>query len=324
MNKRLLLAAACLVGASAFFSSCDENDNPGTNPDENVKTVTLDATAYDKWVYFDLETGKSEAHEIDPLAGTYSGDLSLNVNGEDQGTVEGMKLEVKRISADSVSFVLKDLAFGRYGEIGDITSGAISETDSLDGTWAYLLEGGEITVNNGKYSVKASSEGWISGKDIELTTQMQLGSMPVPIKATYKGTLEAGSVDETAFEWDLALHRYDVKTNGGSAVKTNATELSALTSLPADGYTADEEMNELIVDMSGMMTGKVGYAHTTLNKVLGSWMSMDGMPPTFTRSENVYVLKNKSGQCASIKFTDYRNDDNKTGYITFDYIFPAQ
>lgn len=341
MKKRLYLLITLLLCNLAVFTSCGDDDpitkepdkedpdkgNPDKDKDkETTKTITIDATAYDKWVYVNLADGSKVSHEIDPVAGSYNGDITLKVMGEDQGTVEGLKLEISRISSDSIKFVLKDFAFGQYGTIGDITSGAKVEIDSINGKLGYVLTGGEVSSTLEKFNVKATSKGNIIGKQIELITTMNLGSMPMPIIATYKGTIEKGTVDESSFTWDIAFHRWDVKTNGGSGLETSATEIASLTEIPTEDYIADEEISTIMVDNTNMMKGKVGYATGYVNKTLGKWMNVDtsNMPPAYTMSGKVYVLKTSANKYVKIKFTDYTNDANEKGHITLEYVYPAK
>lgn len=324
MNKRFYLLATLFISTLTCLLSCGDDEKGGDGPkNEQSKTVTIDATAYDKWVYFNFANGSTTTQEIEPLAGTYSGSLSLLVGGEDQGMVEKIKLEVTRISKDSVDFVLKDFEFGRYDRIGDIRSGGAVHIDSL----GWQLTGGEVINELPKYKVKASSKGSVAGKAIRLTTTMKLGAMPTPVTAIYTATLEkSANIDETTFNWDIALHRYDVKTNTGSALSTTAKELSEITSIPTSGYSTDMETDSMMVDMSGMMKNAVGYAPGHTNPVLNKGIIADlsSMPPTFSMSGLVYLVKLSSGEYAKIKFTGYRNDSNVTGHITFDYEYPVK
>ena len=69
-----------------------------------------------------------------------------------------------------------------------------------------------------------------------------------------KVTIE-GADDPVA--WDLAIHRYDVKTNGGEVLETEYQSLNALKnagSMPQGAFVADEwTTNKLAVDSSHMM-----------------------------------------------------------------------
>lgn len=322
MKKNFYLLAMLLVGTLTMFSACGDDDpvDNGGGSTEDVKTVTLDATAYDKWVYFNFSDGKSEAHEIEPVAGTYSGEVSVDVVGMgNMGTVEDMKLEVTRLKSDSVGLVLKDFKFAKY-DMGDVAAGATITADVV----GWDLAGSTIVVNN----MNVSPEGNINGDSINMVMTIQPAGMPMAFIATYKGKIETRTgFDEKSIKWDIALHRYDVKTNGASAVATTEKDITKVTEIPASGYVADITNDSIMVDNSGMMNSKIGYAISDYNEVLSKGIEFDSktMPPTpsnWTMSDLVYVVKLASGEYAKIIFTDYRNDDNATGHITFDYVYP--
>lgn len=324
MKKNFYLIASLFISTLTLLPACgDDEDTQGGGGEpvvEEVQTATLDATAYDKWVYFKFSDKSSVAHPIEPLAGTYTGEVAVTVAGQNQGTAEGLKMEVNRVTADSVTLVLKDFTFtsaamGGPVSMGDITSGA-KVSITADG---WQLEGEKITVAG----MAVSSTGLIAGTKIEVAIAIQPGSMPMPIAATYTGEMEQdANVDETSFDWDIAIHRYDVKTNEGSALATTEKELSAVTVLPADGFVADVQTDSLTYDMTYMMQNAVAYAPAHINEVVSKWIRRDGMPPVFTMSGLVYLVKTKSGDCAKIRFTDYTNDEDVNGHITFEYVYP--
>lgn len=324
MKRRIYFLATLLLCSLTVFTSCGDDipgaEEPGTS-DNTAKTINVDATAYNKWVYINLTNGSCVSKEIDPIAGTYVGNTALSVAGKDQGTVDDMKLEANRISSDSVNFVLKDFSFGQYGWIGDITSGVKIEIDSIGNELGYVLAGSQFENILEKYNVKATTTGQVIGKNIELKISMKMGNMPMPVIAIYKGTIEKGTVDETSFIWDIAIHRSDVKTNNGAVVTTTFNDIASAIDIPADGYTEDVVSNEIAIDMTNMMTGRIGYATDHINNILNSWISRSGMPPVYTLSEKVYVLKTSAGKYVKIQFTDYTNDSNETGHISFKYMY---
>ena len=123
--------------------------------------------------------------------------------------------------------------------------------------------------------------------------------------------------------WDMAIHRYDVRLNGGAAGKgqgaaleTTSTELSALTSIPATGYVVD------VMD-SIMLSMPPTYDYQPINHEASKWMSLNtsSMPPTYELSNKVYVFKTADGKHVKIKFLDYLNAENKSGYIKFSYVY---
>lgn len=100
-----------------------------------------------------------------------------------------------------------------------------------------------------------------------------------------------------------------------------------MTAIPSSGYVADIKTDSLIIDNSGMMNNKVGYATSNINEVLNKGIEFSSvpMPPTpanWTMSDKVYVIKLSSGEYAKIKFTDYSNDSDVKGHISFEYVYP--
>ena len=326
MKKGLHFLAAILSCALVMFSSCsDDDDQLKELEKDQVNTMTIDATAHNKWVYVNLTDGSNKSEVIDPVGGTYNGDVNIVVAGKDQGDIKDLKLKISRINKDSVNIVLKDLAFGKM-KIDSVTSGAKVVIDSINGGLGYKLVGGKVSTEVGGMTILASSNGHVIGKNIDIKINVTPGKMPMPILATYKGTIETGTIDETSFDWDIAFHRWDVKTNGGSVLETVESELENLKDIPASGYVEDVETSELIIDNSLMMQGKVGYATDHVNKELGKWMNLDlsNMPPSYTPSNKVYVLKTTKGKFVKIKVTDYTDDSGNKGHITFDYVFPSK
>lgn len=153
---------------------------------------------------------------------------------------------------------------------------------------------------------------------------------------TQEGTTEeAGKSEENVnIDWHIAIHRYEIKTNGGSALKTSETDMSKVTSLPEGNYVADKTSSyagsnefNVIVDMTQMMQGKVGYAKSfSLNETLCGWMTKTAtgtMPPyVYEVNKNVFVVKYKDGSWAKLQFTVVGNSTNsKSGYLSFNSDF---
>ena len=105
-------------------------------------------------------------------------------------------------------------------------------------------------------------------------------------------------------EWDFAIHRYDTKTNEGAVLETSAEsmeELLAGKEIPQGNYTADTPgtTDKITIDLSDMYNGTIRYACSDYNSVLSQWLSRKGMPPTYTLSGKVYVLRLKDGTHAA-------------------------
>ncbi|MCE8600920.1 HmuY family protein [Bacteroides fragilis] len=139
-----------------------------------------------------------------------------------------------------------------------------------------------------------------------------------------------GAEDPAA--WDLAIHRYDVKTNGGEVLETDFQSLNALKnadSMPQGTFVADEwTTNKIAIDVSHMMEddGYLIYALSDYNPELSKWLDVDTreMPPIYTPSNKVYLLRMEDGTMAAIRLTSYMNAKGAKGYMTFDYLYPYE
>lgn len=139
------------------------------------------------------------------------------------------------------------------------------------------------------------------------------------------------AVGEAAPErWDFAVHRYDAKTNGGAVMESAAADFGMLTAvgtIPEEAFTADEwTTDKITVDMSQMMDGIIRYAEDWYNPVLSRWLRVDTstMPPIYTLSGKVYLLRLTDGTCAALRLTNFMNDAAVKGFMTIDYLYPVQ
>ena len=130
--------------------------------------------------------------------------------------------------------------------------------------------------------------------------------------------------------WDFAVHRYDTKTNCGTVWESQTGSFDAL---PAPGsvseaqWTADEWTTDRItVDMSQMMDGIILYAEDYWNPCLSRWLDVDTstMPPIYTLSGKIYLLRLKDGTCAALRLANFMNDAAVKGYMTIDYLYPVE
>ncbi len=115
-------------------------------------------------------------------------------------------------------------------------------------------------------------------------------------------------------KWDFAIHRYDIKTNEGATYKTTYTsidEFKATGKLPkAEDFVEDEwTTDKIAIDMSGMMDGNIIYTESYRNAVLSSWLDVNTatMPPVYTMSNQVFLIRLKDNTYAAIRFTNYMN-----------------
>ena len=126
--------------------------------------------------------------------------------------------------------------------------------------------------------------------------------------------------------WDMAIHRYDIRLNGGAAGKgqgaaleTSYKELNELTIIPTAGYVVDV-MDSIRISMPPT------YSYQPINHEASKWMFVDEtiMPPTndtYKPSNKVYVFKTAEGKHVKIKFIDFINAENVRGHIKFSYVY---
>lgn len=130
--------------------------------------------------------------------------------------------------------------------------------------------------------------------------------------------------------WDFAVHRYDTKTNGGTVWESQAGAFDALPapeSVSEEQWTADEWTTDRItIDMSQMMDGIILYAEDYWNPTLSRWLNVDTstMPPIYTLSGKIYLLRLKDGTFAALRLANFMNDAAVKGYMTIDYLYPVE
>ena len=129
--------------------------------------------------------------------------------------------------------------------------------------------------------------------------------------------------------WDIAIHHFDVKTNGGAVLETNYSNIDDLAAANVnfvdEQFTPDEWTdNQCITDFSGMMAYNIWYTSSMVNTVLTRWVTMDFTtpPPVYTASRKVYVLRMKDGTYAALRLVDYMSDHGTKGYLTIDVKYP--
>lgn len=123
-------------------------------------------------------------------------------------------------------------------------------------------------------------------------------------------TYEVDAEAEKALTWDIAVHKYDMRTNGGLVKELATKHFDAVTlaDVPADGEMAADTEGSVMADMSNMMSGFVGYQDVMLNEELGRWViatPTGTMPPyTYELNDNVFVVK-VNGKAWKMQFSAY-------------------
>lgn len=128
--------------------------------------------------------------------------------------------------------------------------------------------------------------------------------------------------------WDIALHRYDAKTSGAEVMRTPYTTIEQLTTsrtLPQGTWHGDIwTTDRVILDLTHMIQGVLIYTPTYLNTELSSWLDVDlsTMPPIYTSSNCVYLVKFADGTMAAMRLANYANASRVKGHLTIEFIYP--
>ena len=136
-----------------------------------------------------------------------------------------------------------------------------------------------------------------------------------------------GYDEDAPQNWDIALHRYDVKTNGAKVVETNYSDFDQAITATIDEADLVSDIwttNQIVIDMSTMMDGYLGYTESYYNPELSKWLNVDTstMPPIYTPSGKVYIVYLPDGTRAGVKLLNFMNDMQVKGYMTIQYMYP--
>lgn len=206
---------------------------------------------------------------------------------------------------------------------------AIGLLSSCDGILGSRYDAPEEDVEFGfiRFDSETSSGTiYIDASSYTKWTYLNLDTRTIDTTYINKNGSEDGNVPSA---WHIAVHRYDVKTNGGSVLQTEYSDPALLVSsgiMPEGEFKEDIlTTDKIAIDMSGMMDGNIIYAPSSYNEELSRWLNVDTsqMPPIYTMSGKVYLLRVSDGRHAAIILRDYMNDAKVKGFMTIDYVFPV-
>lgn len=129
--------------------------------------------------------------------------------------------------------------------------------------------------------------------------------------------------------WTFAVHRNNVRTNGGAVAATTLTSLDQLPDDPAElaklTYTPDKfNRTDVWTIQDRMLLGLIGNQGIEVNDVLSSWlkMSIPPVPPAFSMDGRVFVLRLADGTYAGLQLRDYQSTTGIKCCLTIDYRYP--
>ena len=256
-SKLLLLGLGLFIG---LFTSCSDDYKGGGGGNGNYPSASVKATEYGEWTYFDLATGTSRTLKIKgedgAVTGVYYGDLSSTYIKN----TDSLQLIITHYTSDSVTISLPEILMGQMSGDGTDTLSLSAKAKAQKNGDKWTISGGKETCSVEKSDGSKTNYvlgfngtiGTSKGTAVELVIFLLPKGMydmmgdEMNFGGHYSGKVDESYIyevdgDEASFDWDLAFHKYDIRTNGGSAVKTNKTNLDDVTSstMPTTGFVED-------------------------------------------------------------------------------------
>ena len=100
--------------------------------------------------------------------------------------------------------------------------------------------------------------------------------------------------------WSFAVHRNNVRTHGGAALRTTYTSMDQL------------------------LLGLVPSQGISINRTLSSWLSIQvpPMPPSFVHDSHVFILRLADGTYAALQLENYLSATGTKCWLTINYKYP--
>ncbi len=201
---------------------------------------------------------------------------------------------------------------------------AVMSFSACDGIFSGIYDSYTIGISELSDSLIIDATEYAKWTYVNLETKETVATRIVDEAGTEEPWEDGGSMPD---EWDIAIHRYDVKTNGGAVLETSYTSIDDIISsgtIPEGNYVEDTA-DSISIDMSNMMSGEIGYAAANINTEMAKWLDVDtsSMPPVYTLSDYVYVVRLQDDTYAAIKFLS-RNYGGTSGIIMFEYVYPLE
>lgn len=129
--------------------------------------------------------------------------------------------------------------------------------------------------------------------------------------------------------WDMGFLRFNIRTNGGmsgkgkgGALATDMKKFDQVPSMPKGEFVEDTEVE---VMASGGMPPK--YVTTTGNTAFKvgenqGWAWYDFKNGVWSINNNVFIIRTANGEFAKVIMKSFLDDSDKSGYVTFEYVYP--
>lgn len=131
-------------------------------------------------------------------------------------------------------------------------------------------------------------------------------------------------------DWDLAFHRQNVKSNSGVSgigqggilsYYQSVFDFDAILEAPEEGYVVDVQ-DSVVYDMSQMMQGTIGYAHTGVNPETKDWAVLqDMMAGLWVYKQNAFIVRTADAKYAKIHLMNFKDERGASGTVTMKYVY---
>ena len=129
--------------------------------------------------------------------------------------------------------------------------------------------------------------------------------------------------------WSFAVHRNNLRTNGGAIAATDLRDISSLTLtselLESLDFVSDTwNETDVWVNQDRMLSGIIGNQGIAVNAVGSSWLRVDipPMPPAFTLDSSVLILRAADGTYGALQLADYQSPTGTKCCLTINYRYP--
>lgn len=129
--------------------------------------------------------------------------------------------------------------------------------------------------------------------------------------------------------WSIAIHRNNIRTNGGAAAETSYNSIEELPddeSFLSNLDYHEDEWNETDVwtVQTQMLSGLIGNQGICINTTLGRWLktSIPPIPPAFSLNPHVFIIKFSDGTYCALQLVDYMNKEGVKCCLTIKYKYP--
>lgn len=129
--------------------------------------------------------------------------------------------------------------------------------------------------------------------------------------------------------WSIAVHRNNLRTNGGAITRTDCDDIDALPLthryLETLEFSADEwNETDVWINQDRMLAGIIGNQGIEINRTGSAWLRIDipPMPPAFTIDRSVLVLRLADGSYGALQLRDYQSAAGVKCCLTISYRYP--